>query len=287
MGTLEGLARQVGSTRIRSSGGVPVLEETYGYTVLASSPTETYASLLNTAGLPVVGVTVSPFGLGICTDITGVRDANNASLWHFTGEFSSEVEDRQGAGNPAQDPGSFDPEEWIPIIETKYERVTRVSNVDATGAAVANSAGQLFPTGITKARYLPVWEFFQFEPVTVTDENVISRCEVINSNAFKGRAAKTLLCVVLSSVVGFYYGAARRLTQYRITYDRQKWTDKRLDVGQVFLSGGQLLPYTDQEGNVILGGLNGSGAKVAAGSPPAILEFDPYPQADFSSFLRV
>jgi hypothetical protein len=52
------------------------------------------------------------------------------------------------------------------------------------------------------------------------------------------------------------------------------------------LSGGNLEPYTDAAGNVIEGGLNGAGAKVAVGSPPSILTFEMYDSIDFSTFLR-
>jgi hypothetical protein len=38
---------------------------------------------------------------------------------------------------------------------------------------------------------------------------------------------------------------------------------------------------------VILGGLNGGGAKVAAGQPPAVLEFDMYDAINFNTFLRI
>ena len=287
MGTLEGLGRAVGNVRLRSTNGVPVLEETYAFTVIAAAANESYASLLNTPGLPIVGQTVSTLGLTVCNSLNGTRNPSNAFLWEFIGEFSSEVEDRQGAQNAAGDPASFDPETWVPVRETKSERITEVSLVDASGNAIANSAGQLFPSGITRTRRLPVWEFFQFESGSVTDETVWERSEVVNNATFKTKPEKTLLCVVLSSVVGFYYGQPRRLTQYQVTYNRKKWTDRRLDVGQVFLETGALKPYTDSEGNVILGGLNGSGAKVAAGTAPAIREFDQFPAVSFADFLRV
>jgi hypothetical protein len=64
------------------------------------------------------------------------------------------------------------------------------------------------------------------------------------------------------------------------------WRHKRLDVGTVFLDGGVHKPYEDDAGNVILGGLDGSGAKVAPGTEPNVLEFSMYPEVNFSTFLR-
>jgi hypothetical protein len=54
----------------------------------------------------------------------------------------------------------------------------------------------------------------------------------------------------------------------------------------VYLDGGKHKPYLDDNSNVILGGLDGAGAKVAVGTAPSVLEFDIYAEVSFSSFLR-
>jgi len=53
------------------------------------------------------------------------------------------------------------------------------------------------------------------------------------------------------------------------------------------LEGGEHVPYLDAEGNVMLGALDGSGAKVTPGQPPAVLEFDMFPTSTFADFLRL
>jgi hypothetical protein len=63
------------------------------------------------------------------------------------------------------------------------------------------------------------------------------------------------------------------------------WKHKRLDVGTVYLDGGVHKPYLDDNGNVIAGALDGSGAKQTPGTAPAILEFAMYPEVSFL-FLR-
>jgi hypothetical protein len=55
----------------------------------------------------------------------------------------------------------------------------------------------------------------------------------------------------------------------------------------VYLEGGTHKAYLDDDGNVMLGGLNGLGAKVAPGTAPAVLEFDMYEELAFADFLRV
>jgi hypothetical protein len=85
-----------------------------------------------------------------------------------------------------------------------------------------------------------------------------------------------------------------RFTQYSLKYNRKNWKHKRLDVGTVYIDpDGEgecgldgYSPYKDCEGNVILGGLDGSGGKVATGDPPAVLEFDEFDELDFNTFLR-
>ena len=280
--TLRGEQR-AGQMSIRSAGGVPVLDETYNLSVLADSATADRLSILLTTGVPVPGLTLSPGGYGLCKSVNAVRREDQVLFWDITAEYSSEVDDRQNSqGSPSSDPVS-----WIPVYETKFERMQEIVTKDTAGVAVANSAGQPFETGIIRARFIPIWELFQFESASVTDEVVLGRNEVVNLNEFRGKLAKTLLCSVMSSVIGYYYGASRRLTRYALRYNEQTWIHKRLDVGTVYLDTGAHKPYLDDAGNVILGGLDGAGAKVTAGDPPSVLEFDLHEAVDFSAFLRL
>lgn len=271
-----------GELSLRSSGGIPVLDETYHHAVYADSALADRLSILATTGVPIPGLTVSSWGYALCKSVKAVRRPEQVRYWDITSEFSSDVDDRQSSQNPRTDPVA-----WIPVYETKFERLQEIVTKDESEVSVANSAGQPFENGIIRARFIPIWEFYQFEAASVTDETVIARNETVNNATFKGRAAKTLLCTVMSSVIGYYYGARRRLTRYSLRYNVKTWQHKRLDVGTVYLDDGAHKPYLDDDGNVILGGLNGSGAKVAVGSPPAILNFDLHPTVDFASFLRI
>lgn len=273
---------RAGQASIRSSGGIPVLDETYHFLVEAESRFTSRIEVLTTPGLPVTNRSVSAYGFSVCKSKSATRREDQPRMWDVTCEFSSEVDESQDQQDP-----ETDPEQWKPIYETKFERMEEIVTKDVDGDAIANSAGQPFENGLVRPRFIPVWEFFQFESATITDEQVIERNEVVNSTTFKGRAAKTLLLTVMSSVVGYYYGAPRRLTQYSLKYNVRNWRHKRLDVGTIYLNSGERKAYTDFEGNVILGGLNGAGGRVLAGAAPAVLEFDQYPSTDFSTFLRV
>lgn len=283
--TLRG-EKSEGKSSIRSSGGIAVLEEEYHFLVECDSVNVSRLEVLNTAGLPIVNVSTSSSGFCICRGLDATRREDQRKLWDVSATFSSEVSEGQSSTASSGTSVSSDPTEWVPIYETKFERQQSIASFDQSAVAIANSAGQPFETGITISRFIPIWELYQFESDSITDENVIDRNEVVNNGTFKGKAAKTLLCTVLSSVIGFYYGSRRRLTRYALRYRSGTWKHKRLDVGTVYLDGGKLKPYLDDNGNVILGGLNGSGGKVAAGTAPSTLEFDMYPEVSFSSFLR-
>lgn len=273
--------KREGGIRISSKNGLPVVEETYSFIVESDDPYVSRIEVSQFDQLPFVNITQSASGLTVCKTKSGERRPGNTKFWDFVCEFSSEVDER----SQEQDPET-NPEEWVVIYETKFERLQEVATKDQSGASIANSAGQPFQNGLTLSRFIPCWEFYQFEPATVTDEQIIERNETVNSTTFKGRAAKTLLLTVMSSVVGFYYGQRRRLTQYSLKYNDRDWRHKRLDVGTVYKDGSNYKPYLDQEGNVMLGPLNGSGAKQAVGTAPAILNFDIYASIDFSTFLR-
>jgi len=283
--TLRG-EKSEGKSSIRSSGGIAVLEEEYHFLVECDSVNTPRLEVLATAGLPIVNVSTSSSGFCICRGLDATRREDQRKLWDVSATFSSEVTEGQSSSGSSGTSVSSEPTEWVPIYETKFERQQEIITKDLDGTAIANSAGQPFETGVVRSRFIPIWEFYQFEPASVTDEQVIDRNEVCNNAEFKGKATTTLLCTVLSSVVGFYYGSRRRLTKYALRYNINTWKHKRLDVGTVYLDGGKLKPYLDDSGNVILGGLNGSGGKQTPGTEPSVKEFFVYPERSFSSFLR-
>lgn len=275
--------KREGSCRLASRSGTPVFEETYSYLVKADYIGQSNAEIITCTGLPIINTTTSAGGYAICKSLSATRRENAVLYYDVTADFSSEVEENQGsdANNPSQDPTT-----WVPVYETKFERLQEVVTKDAAGATIANSAGQAFEVGLTRSRFLPIWEFYQFEAASVTDETIIERNEVVNGSTFRGRAAKTLLCTVLSSVLGFYYGQRRRLTQYQLKYNKDDWRHKRQDTGTQYKSGTTLLDFTSLDGSIMLGSLDGSGGKQAAGTKPSVLNFDIYATNSFS-FIRV
>ena len=134
--TLRGVGRP-GACSLRTSGGIAILDETYHYIVVATAVDEPYLSVITTSGLPTVNSTVTIYG--VCRSISATRREANPKIWDVVAEFSSEVEDRQSSANPQSDPLV-----WVPVYETKFERIQEVVTKDFSGASIANSAGQPF-----------------------------------------------------------------------------------------------------------------------------------------------
>lgn len=283
--TLVGEKRE-GEARLASSNGSPVYEETWHFEVEADYATQPRHEIILTTGLPRPGLTTSGGGYTLCNAVQATRRTERSVRWDVTASFSSEVKEGQSQSSTGGDP-TTPPTAWVPVYETKFERLQEIVAEDKDGDTIANSAGQPFEVGLTISRFIPVWDFYQFESATVTDEQVIERNETTNSAVFKGRAIKSLLCVVNSSVVGFYFGQRRRLTNYSLKYNSRLWTHKRLDVGTQYKSGSTRLDYLSDDGSIMLGALDGSGAKQAVGTAPAVLEFDVYEPIAFADFLRI
>lgn len=279
-GVLLGEKRE-GDITITGTGGLPKVEETFVFRVLMNSKTATRLEAASLPGLPITNVTLSSGGYTVCKTKTARRDNANPRLWEVSCTFSSEVEE----GSETQDPET-NPTEWVPVWTSKRERLVENQSEDQNGDPIANSAGQPFAGGIQVPRTIPVWEFWQFEPATVSDIEISDRCETVNNATFKGFDAKTLLLSVNDSSIGFYYGQPLRLTQYSLKYNKKDWRLKAQDKGTVFLDAGKLSPYTDEEGNVISGPLDGAGEKQPEGDGPATLYFDIYEPINFSEFLR-
>lgn len=281
-----------GGIRCTYSGGMISREEDWHYNVMADSKTQNRADILfSTPGLPMIGVTIMN-GM-LCKGGDAQRDPDNALLWRVTLTFTTDIE-QDDAQNAQQNLG--DPTLWIPTRRTMWETKEELSDTDASGNPCVNTADQPFGVKKTKRRFCPAWEFVQFDPLSVTDDMILDRNEVVNNATWptgSGRVAKTWLCRVLDSSVGFYAGYRCRMTIYRLVYDFKKWTDKRLSVGYLYKSSSNRFPYVVR-GQVIEGPLTSTGDRVIdengatiSGRTLATVELDDYPSINFATTFRL
>lgn len=270
-----------GSVSIVRNNGRNTVRNKFHYDVLADSADQSRDVIVQTAGLPTVGLTIHPI-YGFCIGLNAVRDVNRVDLWHLEFEYSTEAEEGgQQVGDPTV---------WVPVAEIQFEVFDEVVRKDKSGTPklFVNSAHSPFEVGLTIPKTITRRDFFQFEPASTTLSTLEDRNNKVNSGTYLGRAAKTLLLQIRSAKYGFYYGQQCWLVDYSMKYNPDTWTLKMLDVGYSYLSGGNRKPYYDDDGQtIILGALNGSGAKVATQSTdPSELSFERYETLDFSTFLR-
>src|SRR5690554_3463730 len=123
--------RREGSTRVRSSDGIPVFEATYHYLVKADSLSASRLSILeDTPGLPQVSRDYLLDGFAMCRSASATQRTEQALYWEVACEFSTEVKESQDSQNPGSDPTT-----WKPVYETKFERIQEVVTEDASGVA--------------------------------------------------------------------------------------------------------------------------------------------------------
>ncbi|MGN6545929.1 MAG: hypothetical protein ACTHK7_12820 [Aureliella sp.] len=242
-------------------------------------------------GLPIVGDTTIS-GYGMCVGKRGTRREQNPLYWDFECEFSTEVEEGTDPQTPQQQ-GS-DPTAWIPTAELQFKVMDEVVRRDKSTIPKLwqNSAKSMFETGLTIPRTILRRDFYQFEPITTTIDQLEDRNNKINDATFLGRDAKTLLLQIRAAKIGYYYGTRCWLVEYSMKYKEDDWRIKMLDVGYSYLDGSsprKRKPYMDDDKQtIILGGLDGFGNPVDnQETDPEILYFERYETMDFSSFIRL
>ena len=259
--------------------------------------------------LPLPGITVLTDG-SICMGLEAERHEKNPRYWEVTAEFG-ENETKQKA--PGGDNPNPNPTTWIPVWSIGYEVDEVFEQFDARGFKFINSAGMPFEEGIRRGKTIVCHDFFQYDPDILTEDQVSSRNEVMNSAPFKGFAKYTLLLIVTGSARGVFNGYPARRTDYTVKYKKgiqggfkvttngTSWTDApateysgwrsmQLDVGPWHVVSSKSKQFRSDDGQPGMANLNGAGVWAGASSgiqnPPALLSYWEYPAIDFNSFLR-
>lgn len=295
--------KRVGSGGIRLNGNSVEFVETYEYLVDGGTSSETRINVLNTTGLPIVGITQNASG-AVCSSKTAERDTVNTQYWHVICEFSSLDNDQQIGVTSSPDPTT-----WIPIYRVGYEAIEEVFTVTENGVPVLNSAKQKFQTPLTRTKLIPTFQFSQYFPDTLTEYDVTQYNAVVNDRPFIGFSPYTLLLTVEGSERGFFNGYAARRIDFKIRYkqgmepgtwyaydtaagnwylatDYSGWGEMIQDTGITYIASSKRKSALDDDGYRIEVGLNGAGSPVAFDEEPAILGFLQGTPIDFNGFLR-
>lgn len=287
MPTLLGETRE-STGRLLTQNGQPIYEETRNYIVQADYVGQSRYEILNqTPGLPRLGQFTS--GFATCKSVDATRRTEQGLIFDCVAEFSSEVQE----GQEGSDERPEQPDTWIPIYELKKERISEQFTKDVDDKRFANSLGDPFEGGISIGRFIPIYDFYQFESASISDDTMLKRNETTNKTAFRGAEPDTLLMYV-ESVVGRYYGKRLRLNHYTLKYNKENWLLKVADKGSRYLDPGppaRFKPFVVEDEDLgisvpYIGALDGSGDANPGGEPVVLIEFRQFQQIEFNQFLR-
>lgn len=238
--------------------------------------------LLQTPGLPIVGLLYGPYQL-VCTSKSCTRSEVNPLYWDVVCEFESNKEDqKQDPNNPSDNPTS-----WVPVFKvdsfTTKEKVITEDRTTPTAKTISNSAETPFETPLTETKTLAQFSFTQFENPSQDLKTIMDRNDCVNKTTFAGRAARTLLLELSGAELGYFGGYQAWRVSYKCTYDPDTHDVTMLDVGPVTAAGQRCV---DVNGIPIIGNLDGSGNQKAAGLPPYKITFRIKREIEFSDFIR-
>lgn len=221
------------SIRLAIKKGRLTTVETIEFWLHADSDNPSWNSILSTTGYPIPHAASAEFGLCKTSECKKVT----SRLYSITATFESDVED-----DTNQSRGS-DPTAWVPQRETNLEPYQEVRLTDLDNKAYTNGAGVPFASAPAIDMDMIRWDFFQFEPETVTDEQVSLLNNTINNQTYKGKAKHTLLLKVRKSTIGTYFGTRLRATEYSLLWKPSTWLETMANVGNSFLLAGKAYPY--------------------------------------------
>jgi len=176
------------------------------------------------------------------------------------------------------------------VTATAYRRgqyVTSSGNIYQ--ATAAGTSGGTAPSGTGSPNDGGIiWSYKPPVSGAVNIDQIEARSDAINSTAFLGRPAKTLLLEVRKATIGTYYGYRVWRVDYAVKYKKDTWTIKQYSMGWRYKSGTDKKSF-DDNGAPFLGKLQTDGTPVAnqLTDDPAIQEFREFELLDFNTFLRV
>lgn len=266
------------------SGSKLVYSERHTYVVISDTIAEAILTVLATSGLPRVMIDsiTGTYGACLCTGLDPKQDDQNPYVWYVDAMFTTDIEGQETEGDGID---SADPLTWVPRYKGSFEFVPQVLYEDFSDPPkpYLNSAGDKFPEPLIYRRPCTVYDFWQIEDNSATDEEIGDRTDTVNSTTFRTFEAGKLKLQVSGFERGFWYGVDAVRIEYRVAYNKKGWLIKPADAGYAYRpSAGQKKVASDA-----LVFLNTDGtAKAESVTEPDYLEFKGHEQIDFNDFLR-
>lgn len=221
----------------------------------------------------------------VCRKIDVKQDSDFPQLFHITIFYSNqplggEEPDRTDDDNPLNHPAD---------IFWDSEEVREALTKDLDNKPIINSALQRFETAVEAVRRRRVITIVK-NLETWNDSIAVAFEECVNSGAFLGYSARTVMCRKIAARRVFSSNMYYFQVTFIFVWDRLGWKTRVVDVGTAELvSSTPSLVWREigfNSGTPMTGGvlLNGSGLK-ATGNPPTpyIHEFRVHNEANFAS----
>jgi hypothetical protein len=313
--------KREGNVRIRvKKDGSLTAEQDWFFRIKADSITQNRNHiLLLTPNTPKYGVVYNDGMMLKGCDAERLDD--DPLLWDAVFNLSNQVEEGDNINPTNGQPQLGLPTEWVPVVELGYEDYEEVftsslpllqnetdanANFTFGGPPAAgtetnglgynaqrwvNSAGQPYEQGFVRQLRIQTRKFTQFEPMSgpgaVTLDQIEARNDTLNNAVYLDKPKRTLKLSVDSVAAGFYHGLRCWRVDYTLAYKKTDWRLKKLDVGWHYIDDGKLIPFKDEDGNNILGSLDGSGGQAEDRLNPAIRAHKEFESVNFASFLRL
>lgn len=311
MPAIQGNQRVEGGIRTNVAGGKLTIEQDFHFRIKADSLEQDRLTILHTtAGVPKYGIPYGAYAM-ILKGADAQRRDDDPLLWDAVYNLSNVVEEGENTDPASGEQQTGSPTEWTAVVTLGFEdndEVFRESlaikpeelhpdrggpDPDGYNARYwTNSAGEPYQTGFVRQRRIITREFVQFEPLygpgALTLDDIEARNEVINSDDFLGKPKRTMKLTVESCEAGYYYSLRCWRVGYKLHYKKSDWRLKQLDVGSFYIDGMEKkIPFEDEQGNLILGSLDGKAGNAADQNEPAMRYHKEFDEVDFNDFLRM
>lgn len=256
---------------------------TITYTVVCDSVSDTHEHILQTAGIPRVGVKM--YGL-ICKKVSATREklvqmnGGMRGLWTVTADFDSSID-------------HIDPTELPPEVSWTSEIFEEVLRKDLNGRPIQTVPGE--PLILTGRKAMPVLTISRTENAPFDPSIILNYTNTINSNGFWGAPAKSAL---LESIQAKYKqvemtnGDKKWFVDvtYVIKFKKipnvsEPWKASVLHHGTKYYQNAEdeAQAWEDGRGNNGSYNLDNNGFLLADGADPVYLDFDIYEQKNFDT----
>lgn len=162
------------------------------YDVRDSTATLTESQILESAGLPKINQIVQVDGSRIpvaCKRKEAVEDVAKKGYWTVTchcDNLPGKASQALGTGESEDDP--TDPTQWTVIVDPSFETTEVLIETDVFGNAIENFAGRPYADAKTRRALVTVLPFTQYEPASLTLDQITERNDTISDGIYLGKA---------------------------------------------------------------------------------------------------